>query len=52
LAFRAQNYGELDDALTAAAQHRDRMVLVEVVLPRLEIPPLLAQLVGPMSPNA
>ncbi|OBF79901.1 indolepyruvate decarboxylase [Mycobacterium sp. 852002-51163_SCH5372311] len=50
LAFRAQNYGELDDALTAAAEHQDCMVLVEVVLPRLEIPPLLAQLVGPMSP--
>ncbi|BDB44925.1 hypothetical protein IWGMT90018_53710 [Mycobacterium kiyosense] len=50
LAFRAQTYGELDDALTAAAQNRDRMVLVEVVLPRLEIPPLLAQLVGPMAP--
>jgi indolepyruvate decarboxylase len=50
LAFRAHTYGELDDAFTAAAEHRDRMVLVEVVLPRLEIPPLLAQLVGPMSP--
>ncbi|OBA84591.1 indolepyruvate decarboxylase [Mycobacterium sp. 1164966.3] len=50
LAFRAENYGELDDALTAAARHQDRMVLVEVVLPPLEIPPLLAQLVGPMSP--
>lgn len=50
LAFRAQNYGELDDALTAAAQYQDRMVLVEVVLARLDIPPLLAQLVGPMSP--
>ncbi len=51
LAFRAQTYGELDDALTAAAEHPDRMVLVEVVLPRLEIPPLLGQLVGPMSPE-
>ncbi|MCV7031743.1 alpha-keto acid decarboxylase family protein [Mycobacterium sherrisii] len=51
LAFRAQTYGELDDALTAAAQHRDRMVLVEVVLPRLEIPPLLVELVQPMSPD-
>jgi indolepyruvate decarboxylase len=50
LAFRAHTYGELDDAFTAAAEHKDRMVLVEVVLPRLEIPPLLAQLVGPMSP--
>lgn len=51
LAFRAQTYGELDDALTAAAEHQDRMVFVEVVLPRLEIPRLLGQLVGPMSPE-
>ncbi len=50
LAFRAQTYGELDDAFTAAAEYKDRMVLVEVVLPRLEIPPLLAQLVGSLSP--
>ena len=51
LVFRAQTYGELDDALTAAADHRDRLVLVEVVLPRLEIPDLLSELVGPMSPE-
>jgi TPP-dependent 2-oxoacid decarboxylase len=51
LAFRTQNYGELDDALTTAAEHQDRMVFVEVVLPRLEIPPLLAELVQPMSPD-
>lgn len=51
LAFRVQTFGELDDALTAAAQHRDRMVLVEVVLPRLEIPGLLVELVQPMSPD-
>ncbi len=51
LAFRAQTYGELDDALTAAAEHQDRMVLVEAVLPRLEIPPLLVELVQPMSPD-
>ena len=50
LAFRAETYGELDDAFTAAAQHQDRMVFVEVVLPRLEIPPLLAQLAGPLAP--
>ncbi len=50
LVFRARTYGELDDALTAAATHRDRMVFVEVVLPRLEVPHLLEQLVGPMSP--
>jgi alpha-keto-acid decarboxylase len=51
LAFRAQTYGELDDAFTTAAQHQDRMVFIEVVLPRLEIPRLLSQLVGPMSPD-
>jgi indolepyruvate decarboxylase len=50
LAFRVENYGELDDALTAAAQHQDRMVLVEAVLPRLEIPSLLGKLVTPLSP--
>lgn len=51
LAFRVQTYGELDDALTAAARHQDRMVLVEVVLPRLEIPRLLVELVRPTSPD-
>jgi TPP-dependent 2-oxoacid decarboxylase len=51
MAFRAETYGELDDAFTAAAAHQDRMVLVEVVLPRLEIPSLLAELVKPMSPD-
>jgi alpha-keto-acid decarboxylase len=51
LAFRARTYGELDDAFTAAAKHKDRMVFVEVVLPRLEIPHLLGQLVGSMSPD-
>lgn len=50
LVFRAQTYGELDDAFTAAAAHQDHMVFVEVVLPRLEIPYLLGQLVGSMSP--
>ena len=51
LAFRAQTYGELDEALTAAAEHRDGMVFVEVVLPRLDVPPLLAELVGSLSPR-
>ncbi|MHA7652760.1 alpha-keto acid decarboxylase family protein [Mycobacterium sp. ML4] len=51
LTFRATTYGELDEALTAAAEHKDRMVFVEVVLPRLEIPPLLGQLVGSMHPT-
>lgn len=51
LAFRVQTYGELDDALTAAADHQDRMVFIEVVLPRLEIPNLLVELVQPTSPD-
>lgn len=51
LAFRVQTYGELDEALTAAAEHKDRMVFVEVVLPRLEIPRLLVELVQPTSPD-
>ncbi|BBZ47816.1 alpha-keto-acid decarboxylase [Mycobacterium parmense] len=51
LAFRAQTYGELDDAFIAAAEHRDCMVFVEVVLPRLEIPTLLVELVQPVSPD-
>lgn len=51
LAFRAQTYGELDDALTAAAEEQNRMVFVEVVLPRMEIPGLLVELVQPTSPD-
>lgn len=51
LTFRAQTYGELDDALVAAAAHQDRMVLVEAVVPRLDIPDLLNELAQPMSPD-
>ncbi|WP_407687537.1 alpha-keto acid decarboxylase family protein [Mycobacterium sp. HUMS_1102779] len=51
LAFRAETYGELDDALTAAAEEQNRMVFVEVVLPRMEIPGLLVELVQPTSPD-
>ncbi len=51
LAFRAQTYGELDDAFTAAAEEQNRMVLVEVVLPRMAIPALLVELVQPTSPD-
>ncbi len=51
LAFRAETYGELDDAFTAAAAEKGRMVLVEAVLPRLEIPRLLVELVQPTSPD-
>jgi indolepyruvate decarboxylase len=49
LIFRAENYGELDDAFIAAADHRDRMVLIEAVVPRLDIPDLLTELVAPTS---
>jgi TPP-dependent 2-oxoacid decarboxylase len=44
LAFRAQTYGQLDAAFTAAAQHPDRMAFVEVVLPKMDVPPLLTEL--------
>lgn len=49
LTFRAQTYGELDDAFIAAAEHQDRMVLIEAVVPRLDIPDLLTDLVRPTS---
>ena len=51
LTFRAQTYGELDDALAAATKHRDRMVLIEAVVPRLDIPELLTELTKPTSPD-
>jgi alpha-keto-acid decarboxylase len=44
LTFRVQTYGQLDDALAAAAAAKDRLVLIEAVLPRMDIPPLLAEL--------
>ena len=44
LAFRVENYGQLDDAFTAAAAHRDRMVFIEAVVPQLDVPPLLTEL--------
>ncbi len=51
LAFRADTYGELDDAFVAAADHRDRMVLIEAIVPRLDAPDLLNDLTGPTSPD-
>lgn len=44
LAFRIETYGQLDDALTAAAAHRDRMVLIEAVVQRFDVPALLTEL--------
>jgi alpha-keto-acid decarboxylase len=51
LFFRAENYGELDDAFVAAADQRGRMVLIEAVVPPLDIPDLLTELVRPTSPD-
>jgi alpha-keto-acid decarboxylase len=51
LTFRAQTYGELDDAFVAAADHRDRMVLIEAIVPRLDAPDLLNDLARPTSPD-
>jgi alpha-keto-acid decarboxylase len=44
LAFRAETYGELDEAFTAAAAHRDKMVFVEAVVSRSDVPALLTEL--------
>ncbi|MGV0812302.1 alpha-keto acid decarboxylase family protein [Mycolicibacterium boenickei] len=44
LTFRVSTYGELDDALSAAAATPQRMVFLEVMLGRMDIPPLLAEL--------
>jgi alpha-keto-acid decarboxylase len=51
LTFRAETYGELDDAFAAAAEHRDRMVLIEAIVPRLDVPDLLNELAQPTSPD-
>jgi len=44
LVFRVATYGELDDALEAAAAVQDRLVLIEAVVPQMDIPPLLTEL--------
>jgi indolepyruvate decarboxylase len=49
LFFRAEKYGELDDAFVAAADHRDRMVLIEAVVARLDVPDLLTELVSELG---
>jgi TPP-dependent 2-oxoacid decarboxylase len=49
LFFRAETYGELDDAFLAATEHQDRMVLIEAVVPRLDIPDLLTNLVADLG---
>jgi TPP-dependent 2-oxoacid decarboxylase len=44
LAFRAENQAELDDALMTTAAHREKMVIIEAIVPRLDLPPVLADL--------
>ncbi|MGV0745326.1 alpha-keto acid decarboxylase family protein [Mycolicibacterium sp. XJ870] len=44
MTFRVSTYGELDDALAAATVAQDRMVLIEALLGRMDIPPLLTEL--------
>jgi indolepyruvate decarboxylase len=44
LALRASTYGELDDALSTAAAHRGKMVVIEALVPRLDLPPVLGDL--------
>jgi alpha-keto-acid decarboxylase len=49
LVFRAETYGELEDAFAAAAAHRDRMVVIEAVVARMDVPPLLAELADSLA---
>lgn len=44
LSYRVSTCGELDDALTAAAAAADRIVFIEAVVERMDIPPLLTEL--------
>ena len=44
LTFRASTYGELEDAFVAATAQRDRMVVIEAVVGRMDMPPLLVEL--------
>ena len=48
LAVRVSTYGELDDALSAAAAAQDQMVLIEAVLPRMGHPGI-AQRIGALA---
>jgi TPP-dependent 2-oxoacid decarboxylase len=43
-ALRAQTYGQLADAFSAAAAHPDELILIEAVVPRMDVPALLADL--------
>jgi indolepyruvate decarboxylase len=44
LTFQASTYGELDDALRAGADAQDRMVFIEALVGRMDVPPLLAEI--------
>lgn len=44
LTLQVSTFGELDDALAAAAAASDRMVFIEAVVARMDIPPLLTEL--------
>ena len=44
LTVTVRTCGELDDALTAAAAHSDRMVLIEAILRPDDVPPLLQEI--------
>jgi indolepyruvate decarboxylase len=44
LTFTVRTCGQLDDALTAAAAHSDRMVLIEAILRPDDVPPLLQEI--------
>lgn len=45
--FRAETYGELDEAFAVAAELKDQMVFVEVIVPKLDLPSLLTALTRP-----
>jgi TPP-dependent 2-oxoacid decarboxylase len=44
LVFRASTYGELSDAFAAAASAPDEMVVIEAVVDRMDMPPLLVEI--------
>lgn len=46
---RVTTVGELEAVLADAAAHHDRMVVIEAVVPKLDVPPLLTQLANSAS---
>jgi indolepyruvate decarboxylase len=49
LVFRATTCGELDEAVAAAAAHPEQLVMIEAVVPTLDVPPLLSELAGSIA---